>query len=48
MQVLFVTWLVLMGMRAVIWEEVDPGSSAPASTTELVVAEGPINPPPKP
>jgi hypothetical protein len=47
MQVL-VMWLVLMGMKASTWEEFDAGWSAPAPTTELVVAEGPINPPPKP
>jgi hypothetical protein len=48
MQVLFVMWLVLAGIKAGIWEEYDTGSSAPARTSEVVAAEGPANPPPKP
>jgi hypothetical protein len=52
MQVLFLAWLVLAGIK-VCWvdlEAVDLEAvpSSPADTTEVEAAEGPFNPPPKP
>jgi hypothetical protein len=49
MQVLLMMWLLLAGMKAGLWEAVE-GASAPARTTEteVVAAEGPFNPPPRP
>jgi hypothetical protein len=49
MQVLFVMWLLLAGMKAGFWDGgLEPVTSAPARTTEVEAAEGPFNPPPKP
>jgi hypothetical protein len=49
MQVLLVMWLLLAATKAGIWDGPDMDATAdPAGTTELVAAEGPINPPPKP
>lgn len=49
MRVLFVMWLLLAGMKADFWEGgFETVSSAPSPTTEVVTAEGPFNPPPKP
>ncbi len=47
MQVLLLMWLALAGMKG-LWGGLETESSAPARTTEVVAAEGPINPPPKP
>jgi hypothetical protein len=48
MQVLLVMWLLLAGIKAGFWEGLETDSSAPARTTEVEAAEGPISPPPKP
>jgi hypothetical protein len=49
MRVLFAMWLLLAGMKAGFWEGgFETEWSGPARTTEVVAAEGPFNPPPKP
>lgn len=48
MQVVLVMWLLLAGMKAVLWEGTLERDGAPAGLTEVTAADGPTNPPPKP
>jgi hypothetical protein len=52
MQVVFLAWILVMGMKDVLWEGgleqapvAAPGSTE-ASSIDLVAAEGPDSPPP--
>lgn len=46
MQVLFLVWLVVAGMKDVLWEGgLEQDASVPSGTTEVVAAEGPVLPP---
>ncbi len=47
MQVLFLMWLALAGMKG-FWGDLEAVPSAPTRTTEVDAAEGPVSPPPKP
>lgn len=47
MQVLIALWLLVVGMKDVLWEgglEADAG--APGGAGEVVASEGPVGPPP--
>lgn len=48
MQVLFVMWLLLSGMKDVMWQGglEEQQASVPSGTTEVVASEGPVGPPP--
>jgi hypothetical protein len=46
MQVLFVMWLLLAGMKDVLWEGgLEQETTAPSDTSEVFASEGPLNPP---
>ena len=47
MQVLFLMWLLMAGMKDVLWgTEREGGEGQPTRTTEVDAAEGPVGPPP--
>lgn len=47
MQVLFVLWLLVVGMKDVVWDGGPDGTEgSPAGAGEVVASEGPIGPPP--
>jgi hypothetical protein len=49
MQVLLVLWLLMAGMKDSTWDgNLERDASVPTGTNEVVAAEGPVNPPPKP
>jgi hypothetical protein len=46
MQVLFLMWLALAGMKDVLWEGgLEPAAAAAEDTTTVDAAEGPVFPP---
>lgn len=46
MQVLFAMWLLLAGMKDVLWEGGLEANTADATdTSEVFASEGPVNPP---
>lgn len=46
MQVLFVMWLLLAGMKDVLWEGgLEQVPAAETNTSEVFASEGPVNPP---
>ena len=47
MQVLFLMWLALAGMKG-FWGGLETETSAPARANDVEASEGPFNPPPKP
>ena len=52
MQVLFLAWFVVAGMRDILWdgglERDDPATAVTPASPDVTAAEGPDNPPPKP
>ena len=51
MQVVFLVWVLVQGMKDVLWDgglEQTPvaAASAPADSTDVLAAEGPDSPPP--
>jgi hypothetical protein len=47
MQVLFVMWLLMVGMKSALWDGLlETSAPAPAKTVDVVAAEGPVAPPP--
>lgn len=47
MQVLFLMWLALAGMKG-FWGGPETETSTPVRTIEVEASEGPVSPPPKP
>lgn len=46
MQVLFLMWLALAGMKDVLWDGgLEPAAAAQDDTTQVDAAEGPVIPP---